>query len=222
MSRRLRLLLVDDHPVVLSGLSAMFAQHEDLQVVATAQDGAAALACLRETAPDVAVVDLRLPDGDGTQLCRRLLLALPALRVVVLTMHADDEMVLDALSAGASAYVLKDSDPRDIVEAVRLVTRGNLFLSAGARPAVAPSVQPSGASTLAALTPRERSLLEALAQGLNTVTIAERLGVAPKTVRNRLSTIFSKLDVKDRGAAIAVARDAGLGQAHRHRDGGSR
>lgn len=207
----LRVLLVDDHPLVLSGLSAILAGEPGVAVAATARDAASAMALVKPGAFDVAVVDLRLPDVDGAQLCRRLLLADPRLRVVVLTMHAGENLVRSALAAGASGYVLKDADPDEVVDTIRQVARGNLVLGARARPAVADSLGERRPVAVEALTGRERQILDLLARGLPTATIAERLGLAPKTVRNRLTDVFAKIGVADRAAAVAVARDAGLG-----------
>ena len=214
----IRLLLVDDHPLVLSGLSAVLAGEPGHEVAATAADGAAALDVLARTRVDIAVVDLRLPDTDGTQLCRRMLLGHPHLRIVVLTMHADEELVLDALAAGASAYVLKDSAPADVVTAIREVWRGNLLVGAKARPALAGSLGSSAEApsrAVAQLSPRERQILDLLTRGLSNAVIGQRLGLSPKTVRNQLSGIFAKLGVSTRTAAAVVARDAGLGRTDR-------
>jgi DNA-binding NarL/FixJ family response regulator len=208
----LRLLLVDDHPLVLSGLSAVLSGEPDLEVAATAPDGATALAALGRTRVDIAVVDLRLPDTDGTQLCRRMLLSHPGLRIVVLTMHADEDLVLNALAAGASAYVLKDSAPADVVAAIREVSRGNLIIGARARPALAGSLGEPQSRTIGNLSPREHQILDLLARGLSTAVIGQRLGLSPKTVRNQLSTIFAKIGVTTRTAAAVVAREAGLGR----------
>ena len=208
------MLLVDDHRVVLGGMRALPSQTPDLEVVAVATDGAGALTALADAAPDVAVVDLRLPDMDGTELSRRLLLARPELRIVVLTMHADDELVLAALAAGASAYMLKDAPPEDVVDPIRQAARGHLVIGAGARGAVvgAPD-QAHGNERMEQLSARERAVLELLARGLTTTGIAARLGLAPKTVRNRLSEVYANLGVADRAAAVALARDAGVGRA---------
>lgn len=208
----LRVLLVDDHPLVLSGLTAMIAAEPDLEVAGVARDAAAALAGIAQTPVNVAVVDLRLPDTDGAQLCRRLLLADPKLRVVILTMHADDDLVLGALAAGASGYILKDADPDEVIHAIRQVARGTLVVGAGARPAVAGSFGAHGPTAIDGLSSRERQILDLLARGMPTATIAARLGITPKTVRNRLSDIFAKIGVADRAAAVALARDAGLGR----------
>jgi len=213
----LRVLLVDDHPVVLTGLTAMIAAESDLEVAATAIDAATALARLADNEVDVAVVDLRLPDLDGAQLCRRMLLQRPDLRVVVLTMHADEDLVLSALAAGASGYVLKDTEPAEVLDAVRQAARGSLVVGAKARAAVIDSIGAQSPTTLTDLSPRERQVLDLLARGLPTAAIAQRLGLAPKTVRNKLSEVFAKIGVADRAAAVAVARDAGLGKGTRGR-----
>ena len=142
--------------------------------------------------PDVAVVDLRLPDMDGVEVTRRLLAVLPNVRVLMLTMHLDGSAVMRALAAGAAGYVLKDAPHVEVVGAVRSVAAGSLVIGPGAAgPVRAAFVAPR--PEIGALTPREKEMLELLAQGLPTATIALHLHLAPKTVRNRLSEVFTKL-----------------------------
>lgn len=215
----LRVVLVDDHPVVLSGLSALLQEAPDMDVVGVATTGGAALRLLAEKSPDLAVVDLRLPDMEGTELSRRMLLTQPRVRIVVLTMHSDDDLVVEALAAGASAFMLKDAPPEDVLNAIRQAARGHLVLAAGVRAAVAGPLGASAARDLTTLSRREREVLELLARGHTTTDIAHRLGLAPKTVRNRLSEVYAKLDVTDRAAAVAVARDAGLATPRRDASG---
>lgn len=205
-----RLLLVDDHPVFLEGLAVLLGDQDWAEVVALARSGAEALERQAASRADVAVVDLRLPDLDGVELTRRLLARQPDLRVLLLTMHASQDAVLRGLSAGAAGYVLKDAEPEDVLAAVRQVARGGLVVGAGA---VAPvRAQLDGADRLPALGERDRELLELLARGLTTSAIAQRLGVAPKTVRNRLSALYGELGVSDRAGALLRARSAGLGR----------
>lgn len=205
-----RLLLVDDHPVFLEGLAVLLGDQDWAEVVAVARTASEALERQAGARADVAVVDLRLPDLDGVELTRRLLARQPGLRVLLLTMHAGQDVVLRGLAAGAAGYVLKDAEPEDVLGAIRQVARGGLVVGAGA---VAPvRAQLDGADQLPELPDRDRELLDLLAQGLTTSAIAHRLGVAPKTVRNRLSALYAALGVSDRSGALLRARSAGLGR----------
>jgi DNA-binding NarL/FixJ family response regulator len=206
-----RLLLVDDHPVFLDGLARLLAAEPWTDVVATARDVAEATVAARSTRPAVAVVDLQLPDGDGVELTKRLLEHDPKVRILLLTMHAGQDTVLRALAAGAAGYVLKDAEPEDIVAAVRQVARGGLVVGAGAAAAVVHDRIADGGDELPALTDRDRELLALLAQGKSTAAIAAELHLAPKTIRNRLSELFTTLGVSGRSEAIVLARSAGLG-----------
>jgi DNA-binding NarL/FixJ family response regulator len=205
-----RLLLVDDHPVVLGGLAALLDGQPDMAVVATAATAEEGLRRATETGVDVAVVDLGLPDASGVDLVRRLRTVLPSVQVVVLTMAADEASVGAALGAGACAYLLKDTPPLELVAALRVAAAGGLVVSPGARPGL-----PTGLNrrpALPRLSDREREILDLLARGLPTATIAQRLGVSTKTVRNRLSDVFAKLGAGSRTEAVVLAREAGLGR----------
>ena len=209
-----RVLLVDDHPIVLAGLVALVRSETGLELVGTAQSVAQAVACVQE--PDVAVVDLELPDGNGIELGRRLKERWPGIHVLVLTMHADDDAVLRTLGSGLDGYLLKDSDPEAILMAIHSVARGAVVLGRGASVAVADAAATAAARTptdiaLRRLDARDREILALMLTGLGTAQIATRLFLAPKTIRNRLSDIISKLGVNDRDEAVEMARAAGLG-----------
>jgi DNA-binding NarL/FixJ family response regulator len=207
----IRLLLVDDHPVFLDGLSALFAGEDWCEVVGLARTAAEGLERAAAVRPDLAVVDLRLPDLDGVELTRRLLGRQPGMRVLLLTMHAGQDAVLRGLAAGAAGYVLKDAEPEDVLAAVRQVARGGLVVGAGATAPVRERLG-EGSVALPALSARDRELLDLLACGLATGDIATRMSLAPKTVRNRLSELFTTLGVTSRAEAIVLARGAGLGR----------
>jgi DNA-binding NarL/FixJ family response regulator len=202
----IRVLLVDDHPIVLSGLSALVESDEDLELVAVAGSVAGALAVAVE--PGVALLDLNLPDGDGITLGATLKQRWPRLRVVVFTMHADDQFVVRSLGSGLDGYLLKDSDPDDVLAAIHTAARGGMVIGRGAQAAVvaaaAAAPQPGA---LAALDSRDIEILDLLAQGLSTSQVAARLFLAPKTIRNRTSDILGKLGVATRDEAIALARN---------------
>lgn len=210
-----RAVVVDDHPVFRGGLVALLTAARAVDVVAEAATGEEAIAAVDAHRPDVVVMDLRLPGGiNGVQATRAIRAVQQQVRVLVLSMADDDESVFAALRAGAAGYVLKDAEPDDVVAAVQAVARGGAVFG----PAVAVRLQDllSGAATPASpfpqLTAREAEVLDLLAAGLDNAVIARRLGVAQKTVRNAVSSIFAKLHVADRGQAIVRARDAGLGR----------
>ncbi len=203
-------LLVDDHPIVLSGLAALVRSDDGLELLATARSVAEASAV--PTPPDVALVDLDLPDGDGISLGASLKARWPSVRVVVLTMHADDRAVMRSLGVGLDGYLLKDADPEDILAAIHTVARGTMVLGRGTTAAVvaAAAVAPR-TDGLARLDARELEILELLVQGLTTGQVAARLFLAPKTIRNRVSDLVSKLGVASREDAIEIAKASGLG-----------
>ena len=204
-------MLVDDHPIVLSGLSALVDSDSGLELVATAGTCSDALAV--SVPPDVAVLDLELPDGDGIALGVALKQRWPDLRVVVLTMHADDQAVMRSLGSGLDGYLLKDSDPEDVLSAIHSVSRGTLVLGKGAAaPVVAAAATAPGPDALAPLDARELEIVALLAQGLSTSQVAARLYLAPKTIRNRVSGIVAKLGAGSREEVVDLARAAGVGR----------
>lgn len=208
------LILADDHPVFASGLRAVFDAEPDLSVLAVASTGREAVRAATEHRPDVAVLDITMPDGDGLWVCDQLRAAGLGARVLILTMSDDDENVLAALRAGAYGYTLKGAGPDELVAAVRAVARGEALFGAGI---AARMLQHFGHSAVASpfpqLTERETEVLGLLAAGRDNAGVARRLGVSPKTVRNHVSNIITKLQVSDRSGAILRARDAGLGGA---------
>jgi DNA-binding NarL/FixJ family response regulator len=206
-----RVMLVDDHPIVLSGLSALVASEDGLELVAAVRTAAEARTV--STEPDVAVVDLELPDGDGIELGAALKRTWPGLRVVVLTMHADGQAVLRSLEAGMDGYLLKDSDPEDVLAAIHTAARGALVLGRGASDAVvAAAASAPRIDRLSALDARDLEILKLLVQGLPTSQVAARLFLAPKTVRNRVSAMLNKLGVASRDEAIALGQAGGVGR----------
>jgi len=209
-----RVLLVDDHPIVLSGLSALIESEAGLELVAAARTVAEALAIVTE--PDVALVDLGLPDGDGIELGGTLKRTWPRLRVVVFTMDANDQAVIRSLAAGLDGYLLKDSDPEDVLTAIHTAARGVLVLGRGASDAVVTAAASAPRTeALSALDARDLEILTLLVRGLSTSQVAAHLFLAPKTVRNRISEMLTKLGVSSRDEATALGRAGGLGhQVH--------
>ena len=211
---RLRVVIADDHPVFRGGLRALLATDPELEVVAEAADGAAAIALAVSTQPDVVLMDLHMPDRDGVDATREILQAHPDIAIVVLTMFDDDDSVFAAMRAGARGYLLKGTNQADIIHAVHAVGTGGAVFG----PAVAQRVleyfaraQTRPALAFPQLTDRERDVLDLLARGLPNARIAARLSISEKTVRNHVSNIFAKLAVADRAQAVVRAREGGLG-----------
>ncbi|MFI6481736.1 response regulator [Nonomuraea sp. NPDC050663] len=208
------LILADDHPVFASGLRAVMEAEDDLDVRGVAATGEEALRLALEHRPDVAVLDVTMPGGDGLTVTARMRGAGLATRALILTMDGGDENVLAALRAGAHGYVLKGADGEAIVAAVRAVARGEAVFGAGvAGRVLAHFARSAAAAPFPQLTEREQEVLELVARGLDNGAIARRLGVSGKTVRNYVSSVLTKLQVSDRSAAIVRAREAGLGGA---------
>ena len=197
-----------------SGLRAVFDAETDLAVLAVAATGREAVQAAMENQPDVAVLDLNMPDGDGLWVCGQLRSAGSTTRPLILTMYDDDENVLAALRAGAYGYTLKGSGPDELVAAVRSVARGEALFGAGiAARMLSHFGRTATASPFPQLTEREHEVLALLAAGRDNAAVARGLGVSSKTVRNHVSNIIAKLHVADRSGAIIRARDAGLGGA---------
>lgn len=209
----IRVLVADDHPMFREGLRAMLASRAAFDVVAVAATGAESVEEAERTQPDVAVVDLRMPEGDGIAAVRGIRRVSPATRVLILTSFDGDREVGDALAAGAHGYLLKSASPDEIADAVASIAAGSAVVSDSvladlARRSAAPRLRP-----LPELTDREFDVLEALARGLDTDAIALRLGLSPKTVRNNVSNVMVKLSARDRAAAVLIAREHGVGGA---------
>jgi len=211
----IRVLVADDHPAYRRGLALMLTEVDDLEVVGSADTGAVAVEMARALAPDVVLMDLRMPDLDGIEATRRIkrLAAGPVPAVVVLTMFDDDESVFTAMRAGARGYLLKGADQDEIVRAIRAVAAGEAIFGPEVAARVVDHFAAGAGSTTAAfpaLTEREREVLAMIAAGQGNATIAHELMISLKTVRNHVSNIFTKLQVSDRSSAIVKARRAGL------------
>jgi DNA-binding NarL/FixJ family response regulator len=209
----LRILVVDDHPVFRMGLVALLASLDGLEVVAEAESVATAVAACDDNV-DVVIMDLNLGDESGVEATRQIIAEHPEIGVLVLTMVEDDDTVYAAIRAGARGYLLKGAGPVEIERALRAVSAGEMLLAPGVAAGAMAMLSGRGrraADPFPSLTDREREVLELVAQGLDNRRIAQRLTLSDKTVRNHLSTILTKLGVVDRAAAIAKARDAGVG-----------
>jgi two-component system response regulator NreC len=207
-----RVVVADDHAVVRTGLVALLSDEADLEVLGTAADGRAALALLRRHRPDVALLDITMPEMSGLEVARIVAEELPDTRVLILTMHEEEAFFFEALRAGAAGYVLKGSEGDDIVAAIRAVCEGGIVLP----PALAPAIvqdfltRQAPRPALDELTPREVEVVSLIARGLTGSEIAERLMVSLNTVKTHRSHIYAKLNISDRGALIDYALRHGL------------
>jgi DNA-binding NarL/FixJ family response regulator len=203
----IRILLVDDHPVVRMGLRGMLDAEPDLTVIGEASSGAEGADLALRERPDIVLMDLRMPGGDGVEATGRILAGDPGIRVMVLTTYESDRDILRAIEAGASGYLLKDASPAELADAVRAAARGETVLA------------PSVASTLVrqvrspappALSARETEVLKLVAAGLTNADIGKALFISEATVKTHLLRVFNKLDVADRTAAVTTAMRHGL------------
>lgn len=212
----IRILLVDDHPIVVDGLAAVFARERGLEVVGQAGDGDEALAQAERHRPDVVLLDLGIPPPAGAELIQRLRDRVPESRVLILTTYDDDEHLYEAVTAGAAGYLVKGSPVSDVVEAVRAVHRGESLLTPELTGTLfarlAGTSTSTGTGTSSQLTAREREVLQLLVSGGTNREIADVIFVSPRTVKAHLASIFQKLDVHDRTAAAMEAVRRGLVQ----------
>jgi DNA-binding NarL/FixJ family response regulator len=206
----IKVLLVDDHPLVRHGLTELLTGTDDIRVVAAVEDGDQAAAAAVEHQPDVVLMDLSMQRMDGIAATRALLAELPAARVIVLTSFSESERIHDALDAGAIGYLLKDSEPEDVVRAVRDAAAGDSPLSPRAARALLPQNRRPGRTQSDALSAREREVLALVAAGLPNKSIARRLDISEKPVKAHLTRVFSVLGVSDRTSAALWAQRHGV------------
>jgi DNA-binding NarL/FixJ family response regulator len=203
---RLRILVVDDHPIVRSGITSVLATQPDFEVVGEAANGAEAVRAAARLAPDLVLMDLRMPVQDGVGATAEILAARRATRVVVLTTYASDGEVLRAIEAGAVGYLLKDVPHDELFRALRAVARGERYLA----PVVTERLMARWQQPRATLTDRELDVVRCVARGDGNKEIAAALGIAEPTVKAHLVHIFEKLGVDNRTAAARAARERGL------------
>jgi DNA-binding NarL/FixJ family response regulator len=204
---QIRVFLLDDHEVVRRGVRELLEAEPDITVVGEAGTAASALARVPALRPDVAVLDVRLPDGDGVTVCREIRSRMPEVACLMLTSFGDDQALFDAIMAGAAGYVLKQIRGTDLVGAVRTVAAGESMLDPEAASRVMKHMrdQASRADPLAGLTGQERKILELIGEGLTNRQIGERMYLAEKTVKNYVSALFAKLGMERRTQAAAYA-----------------
>ena len=214
MTEAIRVLLVDDHPLVRGGLRALLASEPVVTIVGEATNGAEAISRALELEPDVILMDLHMSEMNGIEATRQILRAQPRIGVIALTMLEDDDTVFAAMRAGARGYLLKGADEAEVLRAIHAVAHGEAIFS----PAIAgrliqffASVRPvPPAHLFPELTEREREILSMIARGKSNPEIAEELTLSPKTVSNHVSNIFAKLQVVDRAQAVLRAQQAGI------------
>ena len=217
----IRVLLVDDQPLLRSGFRALLDVEDDIEVVAEAADGVQGLALIREHLPDIALIDIQMPVMDGIEATRRIAadLALTRVHVVILTNYGFDEHVFDALRAGAAGFLVKDIEPEDLLHAVRVAARGDALL--------APSItrklieryvnQPlhtSSSTGLQELTNREREAVTLVAQGFSNEQIAARMVISPLTAKTHINRPMAKVHARDRAHLVVLAYESGLVTPH--------
>ena len=211
----LRVVLVEDHSLVRAGLRSLLEEREDVVVVAEETDGRSAVETAVRTGPDLVLMDISLPELNGIEATRRILEEQPRTRVLVLSVHADEEYVFRALRAGASGYLLKEADREELELAIRAVMRGNVYLS----PAISDAVverylerddQEVPVSPLDLLTPRQREVLQLVAEGNTTKQIAGKLDLSAKTVESHRAAIMDRLGIRDVTGLVRFAVRTGL------------
>jgi DNA-binding NarL/FixJ family response regulator len=201
----IRVLVVDDHPVLRSGLAQLLGQAEGIELVGLAAEGGAGVELARTEQPDVVLMDLEMPELDGIEATRRIRDALPETQVVVLTSFSDRERILDALDAGAAGYLLKDAEPEELLRSIRVAAAGQAPLAPQAASALVAERREARPAT--ELTPREHEVLLMVGEGLPNKLIARRLEISEATVKAHLTRIFERIGVTDRTqAALWVER----------------
>jgi two-component system response regulator DevR len=203
---RIRLVLVDDSEVVRMGLRALIGTDPALEILGEAGTAALGIQTCVHLRPDVALLDIRLPDGTGFEVCRQVLKEVPTLRVLILTSVADDTLVEEAIRSGAHGYLLKEIDGRGLVQAIHDVAAGKSILDPAVTARVMQFVRSGGVTdnALATLSPQEKRVLALIAEGLTNKEVAAQLNLSDKTVKNYLSTVFEKLHVSRRSEAAVI------------------
>lgn len=218
MTEDIRVFLLDDHEVVRRGIADLISLEKGMIVVGEAGSKAEALTRIPAARPDVAVLDVRLPDGTGVEVCREIRSALPDLKCLMLTSYADDEALFDAIMAGASGYVLKEIRGNDLVDAVRQVAAGKSLLDPAATQRVLERLREGERhdDRLEGLSEQEQRILELIGDGLTNRQIGEAMHLAEKTVKNYVSSLLAKLGMQRRTQAAALAARMAVESEHRN------
>src|SRR6478672_4413371 len=203
----IRVFLLDDHEIVRRGVRELLESNDDIEVVGEAATAADGLARIPSAQPDVAVLDMRLPDGNGVEVCREIRSREPQVQCLILTSYSDDEALFDSIMAGAAGYLLKQIKGTDLVDAVRRVAAGQSLLDPEVTNRVLERLRkgPEEDERISRLTDQERKILDLIAQGLTNRQIAERMFLAEKTVKNYVSNVLAKLGMNRRTQAAAYA-----------------
>jgi two-component system response regulator NreC len=212
MPKHIGVLIADDHVIVRSGLRLLLESEADIRVVGEAADGVEAISLVEKHAPDVILMDISMPGMDGMEATRRVKARWPHIKILVLTMHRSDEYFFEMLKAGASGYLLKGAETSELIHAIRVVGRGEVFLYPSmAQKLVKDYLDCNGwGENSSALSPREKKILTMLGEGYSTKEIAERLVVSPSTIHSHRSNIMAKLGLSSRRELIQFARQRGL------------
>jgi NarL family two-component system response regulator YdfI len=212
-----RVVIADDHPVVRMGLRLMLETDPRIELIGEAEDGAEALRLVEECAPDVILTDLRMPGVDGLEVVQRVCANWPQVAVIVLTTYNEDELMIKSLRAGARGYLLKDADMDVVLRTIEAAGRGEMLMQAEVMARILarahralPVAQPAQHAHMLTLTAREQTILAAAARGERSKEIARRYGITERTVGAALTSIYAKLGVDSRAAAVAVAMEQGL------------
>jgi len=208
----IRTLIVDDHGVLRAGLRALLAGEADLEVVGEAADGDEALRMAGELSPEVVLMDITMPGMDGIEATRKLLAEMPSARVLLLTVHADSSLLREALQAGAAGYILKRAVESELINAIRAVARGDLYIDPAMTRALLtePARNPCRDNLNETLTSRETEVLQLIAGGYTNRQIAEKLTISVRTVEGHRANIMGKLDLRSRVELVRYARETGL------------
>jgi DNA-binding NarL/FixJ family response regulator len=219
----IKIVVVDDQTLVRSGLRALLANSDDLEVVGEAIDGSDAIAVVTRTRPDVVLMDVRMPGVDGIAATRKIIAdpRLAAVAIIMLTTFDDDDQIFAAIRAGASGYLLKDAEPDDLRQAIRVVAAGDALLSASVTRKVMEGIVsgPVGVADrarLKELTDREHQVLAGVGRGLSNDEIAAEIHISPATARTYVSRMLTKLGARDRAQLVVIAYEAGLVTPGRH------